>query len=53
VSRAVVVAPADALEALRSAAGDLSAVGRIAELEIVEGDELAVTEIVLTPVEES
>lgn len=52
VSRAVIAAPADSLEALRAAAGDLSAVGRIAELEIVSGDELAVQEIVLAPVEE-
>ncbi|MGO2747452.1 valine--tRNA ligase [Microbacterium sp.] len=53
VSRAVIAAPADSLEALRAAAGDLSAVGRIAELEIVEGDELAVTEIELAPTEEN
>jgi len=53
VSRAVIAAPAEHLEALRAAAGDLSAVGRIAELEIVEGDELAVTEIELAPVEEN
>ncbi|MEJ1920920.1 valine--tRNA ligase [Microbacterium sp. KHB019] len=53
VSRAVIAVPADSLETLRAAAGDLSAVGRIAELEIVEGDEFAVTEIVLAPVEEN
>ncbi|WP_460802342.1 valine--tRNA ligase [Microbacterium sp. GXF6406] len=52
VARAVIAAPADAIEALRAAAGDLSAVGRIAELEIVTGDELAVTEIELAEVEE-
>ncbi|MGP6171786.1 valine--tRNA ligase [Microbacterium sp. A204] len=53
VSRAVIAAPADSIEALRAAAGDLSAVGRIAELEIVAGDELTVTEIELAPVEEN
>lgn len=53
VSRAVITAPASSIGALRAAAGDLSAVGRIAELEIVAGDELAVTEIELAPAEES
>ncbi|WP_417511382.1 valine--tRNA ligase [Microbacterium sp.] len=53
VSRAVIAAPADSIKALRAAAGDLSAVGRIAELEIVAGDELTVTEIVLAPAEEN
>lgn len=53
VSRAVITAPAASIEALRAAAGDLRAVGRIAELEVVEGEELAVTEIELTPVEEN
>ena len=53
VSRAVITAPASALDALRAAAGDLQAVGRIAELSLVEGEELAVTEIELAPVEES
>ena len=53
VSRAVVAGPADSLEALRAAAGDLRAVGRVTELEIVEGTELAVTEIVLAPGEEN
>ena len=53
VARAVIAAPASALDALRAAAGDLQAVGRIAELSLVEGEELAVTEIELAPVEES
>lgn len=53
VARAVIAAPASALDALQAAAGDLQAVGRIAELTLVEGEELAVTEIELAPVEES
>ncbi|GAA1524618.1 valyl-tRNA synthetase [Microbacterium ginsengiterrae] len=53
VSRAVITAPAASIEALRAAAGDLRAVGRIAELEVVQGEELAVTEIELTPAEEN
>ncbi|UYO95825.1 valine--tRNA ligase [Microbacterium sp. M28] len=53
VARALIAAPASTLEALRAAAGDLQAVGRIAELSLVEGEELAVTEIELAPVEES
>ncbi|MGW8483497.1 valine--tRNA ligase [Microbacterium sp. NPDC055903] len=53
VARAVITAPADRLEALRAAAADLSAVGRIAALEITEGEALAVTEIELAPVEEA
>jgi valyl-tRNA synthetase len=53
VARAVIAAPAESMDALRAAAGDLSAVGRIAELEIVAGDELAVVEIELAPVEEN
>ncbi|WP_406245556.1 valine--tRNA ligase [Microbacterium sp. M] len=53
VARAEIAAPASALDALRAAAGDLQAVGRIAELSLVEGEELAVTEIELAPVEES
>ncbi|KDA06271.1 valine--tRNA ligase [Microbacterium sp. CH12i] len=53
VTRAVIAAPAETLEAIRAAAGDLRAVGRIAELEFVEGPELAVIEIELTPAEEN
>ena len=53
VSRAVIVAPAEMLEAVRAAADDLRAVGRVTELEFAEGAELAVTEIELAPVEEN
>ncbi|MGM7665509.1 valine--tRNA ligase [Microbacterium sp. A93] len=53
VARAVIAAPASTLAAVRAAADDLRAVGRIAELSFVEGAELAVTEIELAPVEES
>ncbi|WP_243225916.1 valine--tRNA ligase [Microbacterium sp. CIAB417] len=53
VARAVIAAPATHLAALRAAAGDLQAVGRIAELDLVEGEEIAVTEIELAPAEES
>jgi valyl-tRNA synthetase len=53
VSRAVIVAPTETLEAVRAAADDLRAVGRITELEFAVGDELAVTEIELAPVEAS
>ncbi|BDZ50006.1 valine--tRNA ligase [Frondihabitans sucicola] len=47
VTSAVVSAPAAALALLRSAGDDLAAVGRIETLTFVEGDELAVTDIVL------
>jgi valyl-tRNA synthetase len=47
VTSAVVAAPAESLELLRSAADDLAAVGRIDDLTFVEGAELAVTDIVL------
>ncbi|GAA4266832.1 valine--tRNA ligase [Frondihabitans peucedani] len=47
VTSAVVTAPAASLELLRKAADDLAAVGRIESLTLAEGDELAVTEIVL------
>lgn len=53
VSRAVVGAPAGKLEALRQAAEDLKAVGRIADLELTEADELVVQTIELAPVEAS
>ncbi|MGF6824517.1 valyl-tRNA synthetase [Microbacterium sp. ZKA21] len=53
VARAVIAAPAATIDALHAAAGDLQAVGRIAELSLVEGEELSVTEIELAPVEES
>ena len=51
VSRAAIAAPAAKLEALRAAADDLRAVGRIAELEFTEAGEFAVTAIELAPVE--
>lgn len=53
VSRAVIVAPNETLEAIRAVADDLRSVGRIAELEFAEGAELTVTEIELAPVGES
>ncbi|MGX1792023.1 valine--tRNA ligase [Microbacterium sp. NPDC055312] len=51
VASATVAAPAERIEALRAAADDLRAVGRIAELSFAEADELAVTAIELAPVE--
>ena len=51
VSTATIAAPAEKIEALRAAADDLRAVGRIAELSCAEADELAVTAIELAPVE--
>ncbi|MDF2509726.1 MAG: valS, partial [Microbacterium sp.] len=53
VTRAAIAAPAAKLEALRAAADDLRAVGRIAELEFSEAEEFAVTAIELAPVEGS
>jgi len=47
VASATIVAPASELEYVRLAEADLKAVGRIADLTITEGDELAVTEIEL------
>jgi valyl-tRNA synthetase len=47
----MITAPAEKYEALRAAAADLSAVGRIAELGLAVGDEFAVTAIELAPVE--
>ncbi|MDQ0612553.1 valyl-tRNA synthetase [Microbacterium sp. W4I4] len=52
VSSATIAAPPAKADALRAAADDLRAVGRIAELTVVEGDELAVTAIELAPVEQ-
>jgi len=51
VASAMITAPAEKYEALRAAAADLSAVGRIAELGLAVGDEFAVTAIELAPVE--
>ena len=51
VATATIAAPAAKIEALRAAADDLRAVGRIAELGFAEAEELAVTAIELAPVE--
>jgi valyl-tRNA synthetase len=51
VATATIAAPAEKLAALRAAADDLRAVGRIAELEFADADEFAVTAIELAPVE--
>jgi valyl-tRNA synthetase len=51
VSRAAIAAPAAKLEALRAAADDLRAVGRIEQLEFTEAEAFAVTAIELAPVE--
>ncbi len=47
VASATITAPADTLALVRLAAGDLCAVGRIEELGFVEGQELAVVDVVL------
>jgi valyl-tRNA synthetase len=52
VASAQITAPAGQLSLLEQAAGDITAVGRITDLRFAEGDELAVTEIVLAPVEQ-
>ncbi|HTN54733.1 MAG TPA: valine--tRNA ligase [Microbacterium sp.] len=52
VTSATISAPAAKADALRAAVDDLRAVGRIAQLTVVEADELAVTDIVLAPVEQ-
>ena len=51
VATATIAAPAAQIDALRAAADDLRAVGRIAELEFAEADELTVTAIELAPAE--
>ncbi|WP_309066263.1 valine--tRNA ligase [Microbacterium sp.] len=51
VARATIAAPADRIDALRTAGDDLRAVGRIAELNFAEADEFSVTDIELAPVE--
>ncbi|WP_298867203.1 valine--tRNA ligase [uncultured Microbacterium sp.] len=53
VATATISAPAAKLEALRAAADDLRAVGRISELAFAEAEELAVTAIELAPVPEA
>jgi valyl-tRNA synthetase len=52
VATAVISGPAAQVTLLEQAAGDIRAVGRIADLRFAEGDELAVTEIVLAPAEQ-
>ena len=52
VASATIAAPPAKAEALRAAADDLRAVGRIAQLTVVEADELAVTAIELAPAEQ-
>jgi valyl-tRNA synthetase len=49
VTFAEIAAPSTSAERLRAVAADLRAVGRIADLSIVEGDELAVTRVELAP----
>ena len=51
VSSATIAAPAEKIEALRAAADDLRAVGRIADLGFVEAEQLLVTAIELAPTE--
>ncbi|WP_424935914.1 MULTISPECIES: valine--tRNA ligase [Bacteria] len=51
VSSATIAAPAAKVEALRAAADDLRAVGRIADLGFVEAEQLLVTAIELAPSE--
>ncbi|MGN6426232.1 MAG: valine--tRNA ligase [Leifsonia sp.] len=54
VDSAVIAGPDAEIEAIRSAAGDLASVGRIAELRFASAPELQVTDILLaqTPIEE-
>jgi valyl-tRNA synthetase len=49
VARVVIGAPADAIERLRLAEGDLRAVGRIRAVDYIEADSIAVAEIELAP----
>jgi hypothetical protein len=51
VLSANLVAPKDLIARLELLSPDLKAAGRIAELVMVPGDELAVTEVVLAPAE--
>ncbi|GAA2991558.1 valyl-tRNA synthetase [Microbacterium terrae] len=53
VASLTISGPAAALDAIRLAEGDLKAVGRIADIVFVEADALAVTDVVLAPVEEA
>ncbi|QPZ37040.1 valine--tRNA ligase [Paramicrobacterium chengjingii] len=49
VERATIAAPSQHIVTLEAAAADLAAVGRIAHLTFTAGDDIAVSEIVLTP----
>ena len=51
VAHATIAAPVAKLEALRAAADDLRAVGRIADLSFAEAEAFEVVEIELAPVE--
>jgi valyl-tRNA synthetase len=53
VESATLQAPAAVLTSLRSLEADLKAVGKIQDLSYQEGEELAVVEVVLAPVEEA
>ncbi|MFI5085874.1 MAG: valine--tRNA ligase [Actinomycetales bacterium] len=53
VFSATVTAPAAALRQVRAGLGDLKAAGNARELELVEGAELSVSDVVLAPPEES
>ena len=48
VNRAVLAAPSVSLTSLRLAEGDLKGVGRIAQIEFVEGEQISLVEIQLT-----
>ncbi|MFD4957412.1 valine--tRNA ligase [Microbacterium sp. NPDC058389] len=52
VARAVIAGPAASLDLIKLAEGDLKAVGRIAAVEYVDADTLAVTAIELAPQED-
>ncbi|WP_405372774.1 MULTISPECIES: valine--tRNA ligase [unclassified Microbacterium] len=51
VASLTIAGPAAALDGIRSAEGDLAAVGRIAEVSYADADAIAVTDIVLAPQE--
>jgi len=53
VASATIAAPAAKIAALQAAAGDLKAVGRIAELSFADAEELTVSAIELAPAEEA
>jgi valyl-tRNA synthetase len=51
VARVTISGPEASVAALRLAEGDLKAVGRIAEIEYLDAETLAVADIELAPVE--